>query len=246
MKKQKTRTKQYIDKNPIESILGIGGGTVKSVTSDVIRGTGTDVWNQFLGQSLEQKSRLEAKGADEALNQTVQGEGASLPAGGRGDLTEGEELVLADHSSQQEKTNEKLKSLGIEPGEVAVEYRREMLHGALRSEQRKDREIETKIQEIIVELKRLIATSKELQIEFKEVVVAPRITKPGKYHVNFFEWVLSTIRLARTKVEDSKAWLAAMKGKHAKKGYYWTMSQESKGGTSFSLSSERVVATQTG
>jgi hypothetical protein len=82
-----------------------------------------------------------------------------------------------------------------------------------------------------------------LQIEFKEVAIEQRIVNPGKYHTSFFEWVLSAIRIARMKVEDSGAWLSASKGKKAKKDY-WQMFK--KHGTTFGLSNERVVATQTG
>src|SRR3989344_5698474 len=70
-----------------------------------------------------------------------------------------------------------------------------------------------------------------------------QIVNPGKYHVSFFEWVLLLVRQARMKVEDSSAWLGAFKSKKAKK-QYWSMFK--KHGTTFGLSNERVVSTQTG
>jgi len=82
-----------------------------------------------------------------------------------------------------------------------------------------------------------------LEVEFKAVVVEQRPVAIGKYHVNFFEWMLSVVRAARIKVEESGSWLSAMSGKKAKKDY-WGMSK--KHGTSFSLSGERVVSQQTG
>ncbi len=145
-----------------------------------------------------------------------------------GVLTEGEELILS-------KTN-----LDIEPG---IDYRRELLHGYRKIAKENTQEISKKIQEIIVELKRLTISSKELQIEFKEVAIEQRVVNPGKYHASFFEWVLSAIRLARMKVEDSGAWLSVSKSKKAKREY-WAMFK--KHGTTFGLSNERVVATQTG
>lgn len=149
-----------------------------------------------------------------------------------GDLLEGEELNLA--------LEEKEEKLDITPG---IDYRRELLHGYRKIAKENTQEISRKIQEIIVELKRLTISSKELQIEFKEVAIEQRVVNPGKYHTSFFEWVLSAIKLARMKVEDSSAWLSAFKSKKAKREY-WAMFK--KHGTTFGLSNERVVATQTG
>lgn len=149
-----------------------------------------------------------------------------------GDLIEGEELNLA--------LEEKETKLDIQPG---IDYRRELLHGYRKITQENTQEISKKIQEIIVELKRLTISSKELQIEFKEVAIEQRAVNPGKYHASFFEWVLSAIKLARMKVEDSGAWLSVSKSKKAKREY-WAMFK--KHGTTFGLSNERVVATQTG
>jgi hypothetical protein len=55
--------------------------------------------------------------------------------------------------------------------------------------------------------------------------------------------MLTVIRGARMKVEDSGAWLSTMQGKKGKKNY-WAMFK--KHGTSFGMSNERQVATQTG
>jgi len=158
-----------------------------------------------------------------------------------GDLMEGEDLILKpsikDDVTPQENNRPKLD---IEPG---IDYGRELLHGYRKIAQENTQEISKKIQEIIVELKRLTVSSKELQIEFKEVAIEQRVVNPGKYHASFFEWVLSAIKLARMKVEDSGAWLSVSKSKKAKREY-WAMFK--KHGTTFGLSNERVVATQTG
>lgn len=153
----------------------------------------------------------------------------------KGDLREGQEL---DISSLSQK--EKAQKLEIEPG---IDYRREILRGEERLNKEQTRELSVKIQEIILELKQLMNVSQELKVEFKEIAVEPRIANPGKYHVSFFEWVLLIVKQARMKVEDSAAWLSAFKSKKAKK-QYWSMFK--KHGTTFGLSNERVVATQTG
>lgn len=221
MKKAIVHTKQLIDKNPIESLHDIGGGVVKSMASDVAKGVGSDFWKQVVSVGNEKQKMPEDKG----------------------DLVEGQELTLANFSNEQTEMEKKAKGQKTEAGELAVEYRKEILHGTLKKERKTTQEIGIKIQEIVVELKRLTTTSKELQIEFKEVTIEQRVINPGKYHVNFFEWVLSIVRHARIKVEDSKAWLAAFQSKKNKREY-WTMFK--KHGTTFGLSNERVVATQTG
>ncbi len=154
----------------------------------------------------------------------------------KGDLAEGQELNL---SKMQEEEKEEPK-LDIDPG---INYRREIIHTEEQISVENTKELSVKIQEILIEIKQLVNCSQELQVEFKEIAAEPRIVNPGKYHVSFFEWVLLIVRQARMKVEDSEAWLAAFNSKKAKKGY-WGMFK--KHGTSFGMSNERVVATQTG
>lgn len=153
----------------------------------------------------------------------------------KGDLKQGEELSLADIKDQQEAPK-----MNIEPG---INYVQEIVHAEKRSSQEQTQELSVKIQEIIIELKQLMNVSQELKVEFKEIAIDQRIANPGKYHVSFFEWVLLIVKQARMKVEDSQAWLGAFKSKKAKK-QYWSMFK--KHGTTFGMSNERVVATQTG
>ncbi len=151
-----------------------------------------------------------------------------------GDLSEGQELNLKE---LQEKKHEKRE---VEPG---IDYSREIVHAGERLASHENRELEAQLREIMAEIKKLADSSKELQIQFKKVAVEQHITKPGIYHKSFFTWMLSVIRAARMKVEDSGAWLAAMHSKK-KSREYGAMSK--KHGTTFSLSNERVVATQVG
>ena len=85
--------------------------------------------------------------------------------------------------------------------------------------------------------------SKEIETQFKDVDTINLPETPGKYHLNFFEWVLSVVRNARMKIEDSKAWLSSAGSRSSKKDH-WTTNK--KQGTQFGLSGERTVATQTG
>ena len=212
MRKIKNLKKQYVDKNPIEQLLGIGGG-VGQAGADLAKNTiNPDNWDRYLG--LADRKEKQKKHA--------------------GDLHEGQELNLKD-LKEEEKQKAKIES--------GIDYHREIVHAGELAINKEGREIEAQLMEIMAEVKKLADSSKELQVQFKEVAVEQHIVKPGKYHKSFFTWMLSMIRIARMKVEDSGAWLAAMQSKK-KSREYGAMAK--KHGTTFSLSNERVVATQVG
>jgi hypothetical protein len=128
--------------------------------------------------------------------------------------------------------------------EAGNEYHREIAHYAERAHYREVSEVEQRVQQILSELQRLVDSSSTiLQAEYQEISVMQKPAEVGKYHINFFDWMLSVIQNARMKVEDSGAWLSTMQGKKGKKNY-WAMFK--KHGTSFGMSNERQVATQSG
>lgn len=131
--------------------------------------------------------------------------------------------------------------------EAAIEYHSEFNRGVMRAgenlSRRESGEQNSRSQQILAELRKLASSMKELQREFGHVTVDQAPSNTGTYYVNFFEWMLIMIRQARQKVEDSKSWLETLKGKSQKKGY-WGMAK--KGGTSFTQSNERSMATSTG
>lgn len=147
-----------------------------------------------------------------------------------GDLKPGEELQL--------QKREKLQR--IEP---AINYARELIQAEKFIASKNKNEIKVQIQEILVELRKISKSSKELEVEFKDVSIEAMPVNPGKFHLNFFEWVLSQIRRARMRIEDSAHWVGVVKSKKSQR-QYWKLFK--KHGTSFGLSGERVVATQTG
>lgn len=151
----------------------------------------------------------------------------SGPASQGGELHEGEALDL-----------KKLKDAAIEPG---IDYRREIVH-ADKTSSSEDHEIRVRVEEILVEIKRLTDSSQELATQFKDVIVETQIVKPGKYHQNLLEWMYSLVKTARIRIEESVGWMSAMHSKKDKK--YWAMFK--KHGTTFGLSNERGVATQVG
>ena len=162
-----------------------------------------------------------------------------------GELKEGESLDLsqshADNAQPQEPAYPELKEM-IQPG---YEYHRPFTQVTeTRAVVKEDsRQIQMRIDQIVVELKKLTTSSQELEIQFKEVSMEESPVEPGTYHLNFFEWVFSAIQKARERIEESQAWLSLFKSKKKQKGY-WQMFK--KHGTTFGLSNERVVATQTG
>lgn len=148
-----------------------------------------------------------------------------------GDLSEGQEISLKKVK----------KEVHIEAG---IDYSREIVHTGQKDRSTENHELKIRIQEIVVELKNLVKSSKELEIQFKDVATIERVPKnAGVYHANFFEWILSSIKAARIKVENASSWMSHIKGKKNKRDYW---SSFKKHGTSFGLSSERVVATQVG
>lgn len=147
-----------------------------------------------------------------------------------GDLSEGQEIIFTKKETVVNK----------EPG---IDYVSEIIHAETRITRKQEANLEAKIEEITIELKKLSESSKQLQVEFKDISVATLPVKPGKYHLNFFEWMLATIQNARMRIEDSASWVGVVSGKKSKKDY-WTLAKSH--GTSFMLSGERVAATQTG
>ncbi len=150
-------------------------------------------------------------------------------------------LYASDHKDPEPTKQKAERRVDIAP---AMNYHSEIAHGSERASKKENRELQFQIQEIVAELQRLVDSSnKIIQMEFGTVSVSSAPTTVGKYHTNFFSWMLTVIRTARQKVEDSGAWLAVAKGKGHKRGY----KQSSKSlGTSFTQSNERQVATQTG
>lgn len=155
------------------------------------------------------------------------------------DLKEGEEMVLSshsDHSQEKQKKPEPHK-------EAAIEYHREVKYTSERASSSVNNEIDAKLEQILMELDKLIDSSSELERRFEVLSVQDKPVEPGRYHLNFFEWILSVISSTREQIEDSSAWLSAAQSKKSKRSY-WSMFK--KHGTSFGMSNERMVSTQTG
>lgn len=101
------------------------------------------------------------------------------------------------------------------------------------------------VEAVRTELKKTVEELKELNTVVVEVekAVAQTPVKAGKYHLSFFARLRAILRLFRQQISESRVWLEASFAKK-KKRQYWFMFK--KHGTTFGLSSERVIATQAG
>lgn len=219
-KKTTQHTQKYPANNQVETLKGHMGG-IGSLGNDLIHSLGDDLLKD---------------GAKDMWGQIL-GRYERQQRSFRGELREREELDVATLSYEAEKKPQKLD---VAPG---IDYRREILQYREVSGKHQTREIEQKIEEVLFELRRLVDSSAVLQAQFQVVTMEQAPALPGKYHLSFLEWLLQIIKAARIKVEDSGSWLTALTSKKGKR-QYWAMFK--KHGTTFGLSNERVVATQTG
>lgn len=227
-KTSKLKTGNF-DQNPIEAVRDIGQGVIDSLKRDLGPEEVTNtLWRQLLKPTAE-RTRKDA-------SITVEQSTREDPRAARvsGDLEEGQEIDIF----------KKEQWARVEPGiNYHDSFRKELAHFGEKARTKETKQLRTKVEEIQLELMKLSKSSQELKVVFKDISVQTLPEAPGKYHLNFFEWILATIRTARMQIEESASWLSVVSGKKNKKNY-WTLAQ--KHGTSFSLSGERVVAQQVG
>ena len=113
-----------------------------------------------------------------------------------GEMQQGEEIILA---KKQEELEEKAKLRDVEGG---FNYKAEILYAERRVVQETNREIKLTVREILTELAKIKSLSKEVELQFRSVDTIKVPENPGKYHLNFFEWVLSVVRNARVRIKS--------------------------------------------
>ena len=124
-----------------------------------------------------------------------------------------------------------------------MEYFRTVNNADRIGETATERQVRQSVDQIRMEIQKLMKTSKLVERTVKDATADQAPIKPGKYHINFFEFVLSVIKDATRKLEDTVSYGAVFQSKK-QQSKYW--SSYKKSGTSFGLSGERTVATQTG
>ena len=223
--------------NPIETATNSDSGFFRSEASK----TADTVKDQFAGVGQDFISQLLGWGASESDSMPRKAKQGEMKRGEMIDLRRSKIGVRQTHVANSERpkmrTERRSEILG------GIDYRNEILHGSERLSRREADELQERIQEIMQELVKLIKSSAILQAEFIDVSIQQAPVNAGKYHLNFFEWLLAVIRNVRMKVEDSGAWLNVVKSKKSQRKYG---AMAKKHGTSFTLSNERTTATQTG
>lgn len=124
-----------------------------------------------------------------------------------------------------------------------MEYFRSVNNADRIGETRTEMQVRQAVDQIRMEIQKLIKTSKLVERTVKDATADQAPVKPGRYHLNFFEFVLGIIKDATRKLEDTVSYGAVFSSKK-QQSKYW--SSYKKQGTTFGLSGERTTATQTG
>lgn len=149
-----------------------------------------------------------------------------------GELTPGQEL---DFTRAVEKITEVTT--------VGHAFASEIINAGRNANKESSHELQVKYNEILLELKALGKSSKELRAQVEILTVEQAPEEVGIYHTSFVEKLLLRLREARESVDDGIAWFKALRAKKAARQYG---AMAKRGGTSFTLSNERNVATQAG
>lgn len=152
----------------------------------------------------------------------------------KGEMKVGEELNLKAKISEK-----KIELLQRQFQAVKVEQKTVFDRETLETKQR----IQQLVTQISQEVKNIQVQTAALSGDVKNITVQETVKKPGLYHLNFFEWVVSMLQDLKKEVVKSRTWLSAFNSKKSKKGY-WAMFK--KHGSSFAMSDERSLATAAG
>lgn len=111
------------------------------------------------------------------------------------------------------------------------------------------RELEQQTQMVLDKLKQQATILEKKQKALTGAIAKVKVEqmprdKQGIYTLRFLEWLVGQVNGMLIKVDQGAAWLAEFSNKQKKKMGYWAKNK--KHGTSFSLSNERTLATQTG
>lgn len=214
---QKAAKKPRIVEESVESKHTAHTSSVTGSINDIGSGVLTDLWKNLIGGS--------------GKNATEQIFGPTPHARG-GDLRPGEAMNLRDETKQAAPRSE-----------GHMEYFSKIKSADVMPKRQEDASVEKRVEEIRFEIKQLMKTSKQLETTFKSVQIEQKIVNAGKYHETLFDFIKALLRSARVRMEEGLSWSNTAKGKKQQK-QYWNMFK--KHGTTFGLSNERTVATQTG
>jgi hypothetical protein len=107
----------------------------------------------------------------------------------------------------------------------------------------KEREKDSKIEQIRLQLKSLAAQLRVLDKNIAKVVDSP-VQNAGAYDEGFFVHIQKVIKLFSQSVQSTNTLLMLHNERNGKKGYYWGMAKTQ--GNNFTQSNERTAATSVG
>lgn len=192
---------------------------------------GTNSEISSLGQDILREWKNLLKDTPRSIKDQVTGPLESV-------MTDGEEVSFTQEKTTVVENQNHLKYVHQEVDTIGIEAKRR--EEAINKEQ---------IAEVQDEIKKLISASKDMETAFKDVAAQVTVntapTKGSAYNVGFFDWVLTSLRQARTRIEDGSTWLAVFSGKQSQKGY-WGGTVKKGGFNNVHMSKERSVVTQTG
>ena len=225
---QKSHKKQFANQNTIEALESVVSGLRDSMVNDLGKGTVKglkdtlikDLAGGGVNEAWDEILNVNSKAPEKSQKET------------QGDLSEGAELDL-----------EALQDKSMELTEAGREFRSEIINAGNHADAENSYEVQVKMQEILIEIKKLSESSKELKEQVEIISLEQTGGNMGVYHVNFLEKMLSYVNDLRLNVEDSLACFSSLRSKKAARQYG---SMAKKHGTSFTLSGERQVATQVG
>ncbi|MGA2967873.1 MAG: DUF5660 family protein [Candidatus Levyibacteriota bacterium] len=209
----KVKQPKFSDKNFVEA-------AARDITSGVVN----SVKDELLEKSISSAWKQLLDNADNVDKKTSQMQAVA------GDLQEGEEINFQRSE----------KRVDIDPG---INYKEEILHFEKKEMQVQQGQLNQRVEQIMLELKQLSKSVKGLETQVRDVDTNMLPPTPGKYHETFFEYLLTVLKNARIRIEDSSNWLSVVAKKASRKGY-WGMAK--KHGTSYTLSADRAVAQQVG
>src|ERR1035437_6446546 len=205
----KTKPQKFSDKNFVEA-------AARDITTGVVSSVKNDLVRE--GISAAWKSLLTS--AEKTDKKAAQMQAMA------GDLQEGQEISF----SRSERR------VDIDPG---IDYKEEILHFERKTTQVQQGQLNQRVEQIMIELKQLSQSVKGLESQVKDVDTNMLPQSAGKYNETFFEFILTNLRNARLRIEDSTNWLNAVGKKASKKGYW---GNAKKHGTSYTLSADRSVS----
>jgi len=202
------------------SVASALSNEAKKITNDALK----QLWDNLLGSTKDVQEQVTG-------TEVHVGEKSSKKSG----------LLTEGHAVSIGQEDEKVENAQVPA--LHHEYFQEVMTGEKRKNQAEKGEMKMQIDQILHEIKKIAATSQEMASVVEEAS-KQKVTKDvGTYHLNFFSWLLDTVRMARVRMDAGNSWMQMFASKKGERSY---SSMSKKHGTSFSLSGERSTATQTG